>query len=130
MHGMQRWSVLVLASVLACATASTQGLDAAVQLYNDGLRWKRLTQAAQFRADRAQFLARYLAAEDKLNIESLEVRAVSPVAGRELPTFDVTVVAEAYVLPSTVLARRVLTERWQEREGAWELVSCEPELAP
>ena len=63
---------------MACNKATAEGLTRAVDQYNKSLRWKRFTQASMFVAPdvRSKFLERYLAAEDDLNIQSLEVRAV------------------------------------------------------
>ncbi len=126
--------VLLVAPVLSACVAATseQPLELAVSRYNQGLRWKRLTSASELVVPerRSEFVRRYLAHEDDLHIENIEVRAVNRVEGEATPTFDVTVVAEAYLMPSTVLEKTIITERWQRREGGWQLVKAEPELVP
>lgn len=125
---------LALAAALAgCApSASDMDLQRSVSVYNDSLRWKRFQVAASFIPPeaRAAFLDRYLASEERLQIESLEVKSVAVVPGEKVPTFDVFVAASAYLLPSNVVERIVFTERWQQQEGAWRVVHVDRELAP
>jgi len=126
--------IVALVGIPACAATAANGdpLDICVSRYNEGLRWKRLNNASAFVVPerRAAFMRRYLSREEDLHIESLEVRAVTKIDEAAVPTFDVTVVAEAYLMPSTVLQKTVLTERWEQREGSWLLVASEPELVP
>src|SRR5688572_9169754 len=122
--------LLVLAS--ACATgASQETLDLAVHRYSDSLRWKRFSEAAAYLVPEARraFLSRYLASEGDLHIDNLEVRGVSEVLA-PLPTYDVTMIAEAYVLPSTVLSRIVMTQRWERGDNGWRIISSDRELLP
>jgi hypothetical protein len=132
----QRWRLAVALVTLGCSCATSGGqsgsLDMAVHFYNEGLRWKRFAQAAQYveETSRPDFLSRYLGSEDDLHIESLEVRAVNPLSEAAVPTFLVTVAAESYRLPSTVLEKVIMVQRWEQRGEAWLLVSCEPELVP
>jgi hypothetical protein len=125
---------LTLAAALAaCApSASDMDLQRSVSMYNDGLRWKRFQMAASFVPPeaRAAFLDRYLASEERLQIESLEVKSVAVVPGEKIPTYDVFVAASAYLLPSNVVERIVFTERWQQVDGAWRVVHVDRELAP
>lgn len=125
---------LAFAAALAgCApSASDMDLQRSVSVYNDSLRWKRFQVAASFIPPeaRAAFLDRYLASEERLQIESLEVKSVAVVPGEKVPTFDVFVAASAYLLPSNVVERIVFTERWQQQEGAWRVVHVDRELAP
>ncbi len=130
-------TVLALAAAAAgaggCAsTASDTDLQRAVWLYNEGIRWKRFEQAAAFLPPEARdaFLERYHATEDRLSIESIEVRGVAAAEGTSEPSFDVTVVAAAYVLPSTVLQRVTIVERWVLVGGAWRMVRADRDLAP
>jgi hypothetical protein len=125
--------LLAAALFAACAgRASEADLGRCVALYHDNIRWKRFTQAASFLPPEARqaFVERYLASEDRLEVESLEVRSVTPISGQERPTYDVAVVASAYLLPSTVLSRSILTERWQLIGGAWRVIHRDRELAP
>jgi hypothetical protein len=124
---------LVTVALAACApSASDMDLQRSVSMYNDGLRWKRFQAAASFvpPAARAAFLDRYLASEERLQIESLEVKSVAVVPGEKIPTYDVFVAATAYMLPSNVVERIVFTERWQQLDGAWQVVHVDRELAP
>jgi hypothetical protein len=126
-------ALVALALAVGCGIGPAKSeLDRAVMLYNDGIRWKRFEQAAAFVPPEARdaFLARYQASEDRLAVESIEVRRVVPVEGAERPTFDVTVVAAAYVLPSNVLSRQTIVERWQLADGAWRMIHTDRELAP
>jgi hypothetical protein len=118
-------------AMVGCSHASDEPLDMAVHRYNDSLRWKRFSDAAGYLVPEARqtFLRRYLAAESDLFIDSLEVRGIAEVAAAT-PTYDVTVVGEAYVLPSTVLSRVVMTQRWELGETGWRLATSDHELAP
>ncbi len=130
---MQRLiALLVLVLSAGCAsTNAEEPLQVAVNRYNDNLRWKRFAEAASYLLPEARrtFLARYLATETDLNIDSLEVRSVAEIPAA-VPTYEVTVVAEAYVLPSTVLSRVIMTQRWELGEAGWQLVGSDRELAP
>jgi len=124
---------LALAALTACApSASDMDLQRSVSVYNESVRWKRFQVASSFvPADaRAAFLDRYLASEERLQIESLEVKSVAAIPGEKVPTFDVFVAASLYTLPSNVLERVVLTERWQLVDGGWKIVHVDRELAP
>ncbi len=117
----------------ACAGGtSSKGLKVAVDGYHDSLRWKRLTNASTFRVpeERSNFLARYLAVEDDLSIDTIEIRGVTFVPDSDPPAADVVVTAQAYLLPSTVLHKHVITERWELRGEDWLLVDASVELAP
>jgi hypothetical protein len=133
---METLRLLLVASLSlsACAAPGSGDMDLSrsVSMYNDALRWKRFEQAAAFiPADaRAAFLERYLATEDRLQIESLEVRSVVSIPEQDVPTFDVVVVASAYLLPSNVVERITLIERWQQRGGVWRMVHADHDLAP
>jgi hypothetical protein len=114
-----------------CATTNDEPLDMAVSRYNESLRWKRFADAAAYLVPEARraFLARYLASEEKLHIDSLEVRAIAEITGT-VPTYDVTVVAQTYVLPSTVVTRVIMTQRWELAENGWRMLGSDRELAP
>lgn len=117
-----------------CATQKQQGkgLRSAVNSYHDNLRWKRLSAASKYRVaeKRAGFMERYLAVEDDLSIDTIEVRDVTFLPESEPLTANVVVTAEAYLLPSTVLRKHVITERWEQRGEVWRLVESSLELAP
>ncbi len=124
---------LAAAGLAACApSASDMDLQRSVSVYNDSLRWKRFQMAASFvpPAERAAFLDRYLASEERVQIESIEVKSVAAVPGEKAPTYDVFVAASLYTLPSNVLERVVLTERWKLVDGGWKVVHVDRELAP
>src|SRR5688572_10632885 len=113
---------LVLLVLAACSARSPkQDLDLAVQRYNDSLRWKRFSEAASYLPEelQADFLSQRLEDEDRLHIDLLEIRAVSVVPNAEIPTYEVTLRAEAYVLPSTVVERLVVRQRWERQGDAW-----------
>jgi hypothetical protein len=121
-----RWASCLLLVLSACLPSGGQDLEIAVHRYNDGLRWKRFAEAASYLPPelRADFLADHLAKEDALHIDQIEVQAVSMVPDTEVPTFDVVLLAEAYVLPRTVLDRVVVKQRWQQSGPSWQLVSA------
>lgn len=125
---------LALATLFACSGSGTHQkvLKVAVDGYHDNLRWKRLTNASTYRVpeERSEFLARYLAVEDDLSIDAIEVRGVTFIPDSEPPAADVVVTAEAYLLPSNVLHKHVITERWELRGDEWLLVDASLELAP
>lgn len=100
--------------------------------YHQSLRWKRLDTAAQYRLaeERADFLARYLAVEDDLNIDTMEVRGVHFIPDSDPLAADVVLTAEAVLLPSNVLEKHVITERWELRGDTWRLIETSMELAP
>lgn len=121
-------------SAAACAGTARkgQGLRVAVDAYHDGLRWKRLTQASRFLPpkERSEWLARHLAVEEDLNIDSIEVRDVAFLPDSEPLAATVVLTAEAYLLPSTVLRKHVITERWEQHGDAWRLTETSHEFAP
>ncbi|MEL6546837.1 MAG: hypothetical protein AAFQ82_19580, partial [Myxococcota bacterium] len=123
-YAVTRIAIAALLGALCalCACANTrggggEGLKVAVNSYHDNLRWKRINNASTYRLpdERAEFLARYLAVEDDLSIDAIEVRGVTFVPNSEPLAADVVVTAEAYMLPSTVLKKHVITERWAHR---------------
>ncbi|MEL6196063.1 MAG: hypothetical protein AAFQ77_03310 [Myxococcota bacterium] len=124
---------LVTGSV-GCSGSGGEGkhLKAAVDDYHANLRWKRLNEASNYRATerRAEFLARYLAVEDDLSIDTIEVRGVTFVPDSQPPAADVVISAEAYLLPSAILKKHVITEHWELDGERWLLVSTSAELAP
>ena len=127
-------TALCLALAVAGCAASTPDatLDAAVETYNESLRWKRFDNAAAFlpAADQAEFLQRYTEAEDDLHIDAIEVRGARFDPNHEPPAATVTVVASAYRLPSTILRKVVITQRWELGAAGWTLLGSDPELLP
>lgn len=125
--------VLILAlAVVACAAPQGAALKPAVEGYHKALRWNRIQSAARYRVpeERGRFVARYTAAEDDLRIESIEVIAVNVLPNTEPPQAEVVVSAKAYLLPSTILRKIIITEQWQQTGNAWMLTSTDRELAP
>ena len=131
---LQKTTWLLLALMLAaCATHSgANTLRESVNTYNQNLRWKRFANAAHYvPADqRAEFLQRYLQAEDDLFIQSMEVRNVSSYAVEGEQRADVVLVAEAYLLPSTVVEKITIVQKWHQVDGAWILEESSRELVP
>ncbi len=131
-------SYVLLLAVLFIACARLQihrdTLPRAVKAYNTFLRWKKYDSATIFRApeDQPGFAARYLAAEDDLHVESIDVRSIAwpEVAEGEPPVAVVTVVALAYLLPSTIQKKVIMQQRWEYRSGSWVVVSSDRELVP
>ena len=127
---------ILLVSMAACATAAGKrdSLPRSIAAYSELLRWGKVDGAASFHLpeNQAAFVARYTAAEDDLHIESIEVRAVAfpPVQEDEPLAADVTLVAQAYLLPSTVVEKTVIVQRWEHRDGGWRIVRSSRELAP
>jgi len=130
------YPLLLAVLVVACAglQAHRESLPRAVKAYNTFLRWKKYDSATNFRAteDQAEFAARYLAAEDDLHVESIEVRSVAwpEVAEGEPPVAVVTVVALAYLLPSTIQKKIIMQQRWEYSGGRWLVVGSDRELVP
>jgi len=134
MKRLLRKAMVVALLILPACTApeTSQHLRASVQEYNQNLRWKRFSSAASYLIpdERAGFLKRYLAAEDDLHIQSIEVRGVSPAQSNDRKGADVTVVAESYLLPSTVVRRTTILQHWEQIGGTWRLIRSSQELAP
>ncbi len=128
------FTIGLLALSFSCASTATrrQALEPAVQSYNTLLRWKKFERAADYLPveERADFIERYLAAEDDLYVESVEVRAISWLSDKPLPAAQVVVVANAYLLPSTVLEKYIIRQRWEYRGKKWLLTERSRELAP
>ena len=92
--------------------------------YNQSLRWKRYNTAARFLAPdkRADFLEQYLSAEDDLHVQSVEVRSVNTYERDGDKVADVVLIAEAYLLPSTVVKKTTIVQTWKHQNGGWELI--------
>lgn len=127
-----RCALLAAVTCSGCGHGPPGRLSVAVESYLNGLRWKRFHHSAAYvPADRqAEFLERYLAAEDDLHIESAEIRGVVLQPDEEFPTARVIVMAQAYLLPSMVLEKVIMVQTWQQRDGAWRLIETSRELAP
>ena len=119
--------------LVSCASTNAgESLQASVSAYNQNLRWKRFTNASQFvpAESRAKFLERYLNAEDDLHIQSMEVRNVTPYTKDGNRLADVVLVAQAYILPSTVVEKLTIVQRWAHVDGSWLLEESSRELVP
>ena len=117
----------------SCASSGAgESLRDSVSAYNQNLRWKRFTSAASFipKETRAEFLERYLDVEDDLHIQSMEVRNVTSYTKDGNPQADVVLVAEAYLLPSTVVEKLTIIQHWAHLDGAWVLKESSRELVP
>ena len=105
-----------------------------MKAYNELVRWKKYDSAGAFRTpeDRTAFMVRYLAVEDDLNVESMEIRSVvwPPVTAEQPIAAEVVIVASAYLLPSTVVEKVIIQQRWEFRDGRWMIVESDKELAP
>ena len=135
--------VLPLAGCASQTAAKT--LKASITGFNADLRWKRFNGAANFlpAEERSQFLEHYLSLEKDLFIQSLEVKNVD-FQQTQLPSdlensieqAQVLVMAEYYILPSTVVKRQPVTQNWEYRNGSWKMVrsnfdfSYEPPISP
>ncbi len=120
-----------LALLAACGGPAREGesLERAVHEFNNSLRWKRFAQAATYLPAelRDAFLAQRLLDEDLLHLDLLEVRGVTEVAQRledEPQAFEVTLLAQGYVLPRTVVERFVVRQRWEQAGQGWMLVAA------
>jgi len=104
----------------------------AASRYNDLLRWKKFPGAAAFlpAEERSDFLKRYLAVEDDLNIVNVEIVAVNWLSHEPVQRVEVTVTAESHMLPSTVIKKTVMVQRWEWRDSAWLMVGSSDELVP
>ena len=126
------FAVTLLGALNSCAsTAKGKALEASVKGFNENLRWKRFSGAATFvpSQDRNQFMEHYLSIEKDLFIQSLEITNVfvhtaTPKESPEKPlkTAQVLVMAEYYVLPSTVVQRRPVTQEWHFKDGVWQMI--------
>ncbi len=130
-------SCLLLSFGLAACSATRaaqEKLPGTVGAYHELLRWKKFDGAARFRLaeDQPQFMARYVTAEDDLSVDAIEIRQIAypPVAEDEPLVAMVTVVAHAYLLPSTVLEKIIMLQRWENRGGSWVLLETSRELVP
>ncbi|MEC9466628.1 MAG: hypothetical protein VX834_12630 [Myxococcota bacterium] len=118
--------------LLACAAPNAgESLRASVGTYNQSMRWKRYNTASTFLAPdkRADFLEQYLNVEDDLHVQSVEVRSVNSYERDGKPIADVVVVAEAYLLPSTVVRKTTMIQTWLFSNGGWELIDPGTSLA-
>lgn len=135
-RGRLPWAILGLCAALSggCATQSSQRaeLGKAVAAYNELMRWKKFDAASAFRKDAVDFIARYAAAEDDLSVEHIEVRAISfpPVEDGDDPVGEVLVMAQAYLLPSTVLEKIFMKQKWTYNGDRWLLDETSRELVP
>ena len=122
-----------------CATAANgKALQASVKGFNENLRWKRFTGAATFAPSkkRNKFIAHYLGLEKDLFIQNLEIRNVHLVkpttedsAKEAIRKAQVLVMAEYYILPSTVVKRQPVTQEWEFRNGIWQMVESNFDFA-
>jgi len=119
---------------MACAgaEANAEALQNAAKSYKRFLRWTQFEHAATFLPVQAQaaFLDRYMAAERDLNIQSIEVRAIDWRPEADSFKANVTVIAEVYRLPSTVVKKVVMIQRWELQQERWVLVESTRELVP
>ena len=116
----------LLGVIFACAAQSSQQdtLREVVTQFNENLRWKRFDDAAKVmpQAEQAAFLQRSLADEELLAIHQLEIRALALDTSKESPTAEVKVLVEYNLLPSTVVKKKLVTEKWEQRGRAWFIV--------
>ena len=127
------FSILIGPLLVSCASTNAgETLQESVSAYNQNLRWKRFNNASRFvpAESRAKFLERYLTAEDDLHIQSMEVRNVTSYTKDGNRVADVVLVAEAYLLPSTVVEKMTIVQRWAHVDGAWLLEESSRELVP
>lgn len=105
-------------------TASPLELKTSVKGFNENLRWERFDAAATFLppAERSAFVRHYLELQEDLSIQNLEVRNVQLNEQEETPRAQVLILAEYYLLPSTVVHRQTLTQEWEFKQGVWQLV--------
>ena len=106
-------------------TASPLELKTSVKGFNENLRWERFDAAATFLppAERSAFVRHYLELQEDLSIQNLEVRNVQLHEQEEIPRAQVLILAEYYLLPSTVVHRQTLTQEWEFQQGVWLLVN-------
>ena len=131
--------VSALSQFSGCAaTANAKALQASVKGFNENLRWKRFTSAASFVPPdkRNKFIAHYSGLERDLFIQDLEIRNVHLLnqPSEESPNeairkAQVVVMAEYYMLPSTVVKRQPVTQEWEFRNGNWQMVESNFDFA-
>lgn len=111
-------------------TASVVNLQSSIAVFNQNLRWERFTGAAAFLPlkDRQNFIIKYNNLENDLFIQNLEVKNVQPVDQADNQRTRVLLIAEYYVLPSTVVQRQAVTQYWEFIDGSWQLT--DPGFAP
>tara|TARA_Y100001934_G_scaffold274321_1_gene366318 strand:+ start:130 stop:570 length:441 start_codon:yes stop_codon:yes gene_type:complete len=123
----------LLLPISGCSSAGTAGqtLKASVAGFNKSLRWKKFNGAASFlpAAERSEFLKHYLGLEKDLFIQSLEIRSVqfqdssrNSKPEQTSQQAQVLVMAEYYILPSTVVKRRPVMQSWELRNGNWQMI--------
>lgn len=122
--------------------SQSERLRESVNLFNESLRWKRFESAAKMvdPASQDHFLKDLMDAEDELFIYTMDIRSVEvkdekdvtkkDTDDKPVPTATVRVLAESYVLPSTVLKKEFLVQTWEERHGKWYVVDGFSELLP
>lgn len=131
--------VSALSQLSGCAAAANgKALQASVKGFNENLRWKRFTGAATFvpPQERNKFIAYYSGLEKDLFIQDLEIRNVhlinqtSEDSPKEaIQKAQVVVMAEYYILPSTVVKRQPVTQEWEFRDGNWQIVESNFDFA-
>ena len=122
--GLLSWQ---LVGSMSCATAtSSKALQLAVQEFNQNLRWKRFHEAAILVAQdkRQEFIQHYLTIENDLFIQNLTVKNVEAKPGSPSnQAVNVLVVAEYYLLPSTIVRRQQITQEWAFQAGSWQMTT-------
>jgi hypothetical protein len=118
-----RYLLLIFLVVVSCGTphSNRERLRKTVTKFYEDLRWKRFDSAAQHIPEDKQdtFLQHCLDTEDDLAIDNLEIRSVT--LDDKHKTAQVMLQAEYILLPSTVVQKRRLSQRWKKKSGAWYL---------
>ena len=112
------------ATLPGCKTAgSMANLQNSVQGFNENLRWERLNGAASFLPPdaRQKFINKYSNLRDDLFIQNLEVQTIEYLGGTNNQRTRVLLLAEYYVLPSTVVQHQTVTQYWEFIDGFWQL---------
>jgi len=118
-----RYLLMIFLTLVSCATpySNRKNLRQTVAAFYDDLRWKRFDNAAQRLPEEKQetFLQYCLDTENDLSIDSLEIRSI--ILHNKNQTAQVILQAEYTLLPSTVVQKRRLAQRWKRDGNAWYL---------
>ena len=123
--------IIVAATSLQCGiTNHAATLKSSVLGFNENLRWRRYDGAASFlpHKDRGPFLKSCLGKERDLFIQSLEIKDVHLNQESETQKAKVLIMAEYYILPSTVVQRKPVNQEWEFSNGLWQLVKSDFEF--
>ena len=107
-------------------------LHASVQGFNQNLRWEKFSGAAAFlpAGERLKFIKKYTDIKDELAIQNIEIQSIQALSDSGEEEVEVLLLAEYYVLPSTVVQQETVIQRWKFTNGYWQLTDPGFQLFP